>query len=86
MSFRAKKCTHTCLIFKASFCESFRIFGCSRNNPYLDRATPSPLLPLSQVLKIAILAEKYASDLRWYVDVILQLISHAGDFVYDEIW
>lgn len=38
------------------------------------------------VLKIAILAEKFASDLRWYVDVILQLISLAGDFVNDDIW
>ena len=38
------------------------------------------------MLKIAILAEKFASDLRWYVDVILQLISHAGDFVSDDIW
>ena len=38
------------------------------------------------VLKIAILAEKYATDLRWYVDTILKLISIAGDFVSDSIW
>ena len=38
------------------------------------------------VLKIAILAEKFATDLRWYVDVILQLITLAGDFVTDDIW
>jgi len=38
------------------------------------------------VLKIAILAEKFAEDYSWYVDVILQLISLAGDFVSDEIW
>lgn len=38
------------------------------------------------VLKIAILAEKFATDLRWYIDVILQLIQLAGDFVTDDIW
>jgi len=38
------------------------------------------------VLKIAILAERFAVDLRWYLDVILQLISLAGDFVSDDIW
>jgi AP-2 complex subunit alpha len=50
-------------------------------------------LPLSDyaireelVLKIAILAEKFAVDLSWYVDVILNLISQAGDFVSDDIW
>ncbi|KAM7256730.1 hypothetical protein ACFE04_012471 [Oxalis oulophora] len=37
-------------------------------------------------LKAAILAEKFASDLSWYVDVILQLIDKAGDFVSDDIW
>ncbi len=25
-------------------------------------------------------------DLRWYVDIILQLISYAGDFVTEDIW
>ena len=38
------------------------------------------------VLKIAILAEKYATDLRWYVDTILKLISISGDYVSDAIW
>ncbi|RKP26851.1 AP-2 complex subunit alpha-1 [Syncephalis pseudoplumigaleata] len=38
------------------------------------------------VLKIAILAEKHAADLSWYVDTILQLIQHAGDHVSDEVW
>ena len=38
------------------------------------------------VLKIAILAEKYATDLRWYVDTILKLISISGDYVSDPIW
>lgn len=38
------------------------------------------------VLKIAILAEKYATDLRWYVDTILKLVSISGDHVSDAIW
>ncbi|XP_071721860.1 AP-2 complex subunit alpha-2-like [Rutidosis leptorrhynchoides] len=37
-------------------------------------------------LKAAILAEKFAPDLSWYVDVILQLIDKAGDCVSDDIW
>jgi AP-2 complex subunit alpha len=38
------------------------------------------------VLKIAILAEKYATESQWYVDVTLQLISQAGAQVPDEVW
>lgn len=38
------------------------------------------------VLKIAILAERFASDLRWYIDTILKLIAHSGDHVSDDIW
>lgn len=38
------------------------------------------------VLKVAILAEKFAPNLRWYIDVILQLVTQAGDFVSDDIW
>eukprot|EP00898_Chlorokybus_atmophyticus_P005519 jgi/Chlat1/5969/Chrsp4S06181 len=38
------------------------------------------------VLKMAILAERFAPDLSWYVDVMLGLTEKAGDFVSDEIW
>ncbi|KAJ3408435.1 hypothetical protein HDU80_005756 [Chytriomyces hyalinus] len=38
------------------------------------------------VLKIAILAEKFAMEYSWYVDVVLQLITIAGEFVSDDIW
>jgi AP-2 complex subunit alpha len=38
------------------------------------------------VLKIAIVAEKYAEDLEWYVMTILQLIKIAGDEISDDIW
>lgn len=40
----------------------------------------------SQVLKVAILAEKYAVDYSWYVDTILNLIRIAGDYVSEEVW
>jgi AP-2 complex subunit alpha len=38
------------------------------------------------VLKIAILAEKYGTSRAWFIDIILELISSAGDYVGDEIW
>jgi AP-2 complex subunit alpha len=38
------------------------------------------------VLRVAILSEKFAVDLSWYVDIILQLIQLAGDQVSDDIW
>lgn len=38
------------------------------------------------VLKIAILAEKFAQNLNWYLDVIIKLIEFAGDYVSEDIW
>ncbi|GFR46483.1 hypothetical protein Agub_g8060 [Astrephomene gubernaculifera] len=38
------------------------------------------------VLKVAILAEKFAPSMQWYMDVVLQLLERSGDFVSDEIW
>ncbi|UJO19791.1 AP-2 complex subunit alpha [Fulvia fulva] len=38
------------------------------------------------VLKIAILTEKYATDVKWYVDISMRLIAMAGDHVSDEVW
>lgn len=38
------------------------------------------------VLKIAILTEKYATDVQWYVNISLRLIAMAGDHVSDEVW
>jgi len=66
---------------------------CDRNNvkvivaellTYLNTADFSIREEL--VLKIAILAEKFAHNYAWYVDVILQLITVAGDAVSDDIW
>eukprot|EP01028_Stygiella_incarcerata_P010201 TRINITY_DN515_c0_g1_i1.p1 TRINITY_DN515_c0_g1~~TRINITY_DN515_c0_g1_i1.p1 ORF type:complete len:1037 (-),score=231.97 TRINITY_DN515_c0_g1_i1:2792-5548(-) len=38
------------------------------------------------VLRVALLAENFASSFKWYVDIILRLIHLAGDFVSDEVW
>ena len=38
------------------------------------------------VLKIAILAEKFADDLQWYIDVVVRLVSSSGEYVTDDIW
>lgn len=51
---------------------------------YLETADYS--IREEMVLKVAILAEKYASDYSWYVDVILNLIRIAGDYVSEEVW
>ncbi|CAG9461061.1 unnamed protein product [Pedinophyceae sp. YPF-701] len=37
-------------------------------------------------LKIAILAERYAPDLHWYVDTLLELLQRGGEFVGEDIW
>ncbi|ESO97508.1 hypothetical protein LOTGIDRAFT_203023 [Lottia gigantea] len=51
---------------------------------YLETADYS--IREEMVLKVAILAEKYAVDYTWYVDVILNLIRIAGDYVSEEVW
>jgi len=51
---------------------------------YLETADYS--IREEMVLKVAILAEKYATDYSWYVDVILNLIRIAGDHVSEEVW
>lgn len=38
------------------------------------------------VLKIAILAEKFATDKQWYINTVLQLLTIAGDFVTEDVW
>ena len=50
---------------------------------YLDENDHS--LKEELVLKVAILAEKFALNLNWYVDVVIKLIELAGDYVSDEI-
>uniref|UniRef100_A0A674BK20 AP-2 complex subunit alpha n=1 Tax=Salmo trutta TaxID=8032 RepID=A0A674BK20_SALTR len=57
------------------------VCDCEFGNPWCNLCSF-----LSQVLKVAILAEKYAVDYSWYVDTILNLIRIAGDYVSEEVW
>ena len=38
------------------------------------------------VLKIAILAERYAPNYKWYIDTILFIIKNSGNVIDDNIW
>ena len=38
------------------------------------------------VLRIAILAERFAKDSRWYVSTALRLIEIGGEYVADDVW
>ena len=38
------------------------------------------------VLKVAILAAKFAVKLSWYVGVIIKLIEFAGDYTSEDLW
>ncbi|KAJ3123585.1 hypothetical protein HK100_011548 [Physocladia obscura] len=66
---------------------------CDQNNVRVIVAELLQYLPIADfaireemVLKIAILTEKFAMEYSWYVDVVLQLITVAGEFVSDDIW
>lgn len=38
------------------------------------------------VLKIAILVERFAPSLSWYIDVVIRMLSRSGDYVSNDIW
>lgn len=38
------------------------------------------------ILKIAVLAERFQTDLKWYIDTILNIIVTSGQHVSEEIW
>lgn len=48
--------------------------------------TSDYMIKEEMALKVAILAERFPPDNRWYVDVIVDLILYAGDYVSDDIW
>ncbi len=50
----------------------------------VDKVDPG--LQEELVLKIAVLAESFAPNLEWYLDVIVTLLAKPGDFVGDDIW
>ncbi len=38
------------------------------------------------MLKIVILAEKFAEDILGYIDTVVQLISDSGNYITEDIW
>lgn len=38
------------------------------------------------MLKIAILSERFAENLIWYIDVVIRLVNSSGEFVTEDIW
>ena len=44
-----------------------------------------PQLKEDIALKVAILAEKYAVDFKWYIDCVLKMIELAGEYVSEDI-
>ena len=38
------------------------------------------------VLKIAILAERYADNLSWYIDIVVRLVNSSGEHITEDIW
>lgn len=38
------------------------------------------------VLKIAILAERFAENLIWYIDIVVRLVNSSGEYVTEDIW
>ncbi|KAJ2162856.1 hypothetical protein GGF46_000238 [Coemansia sp. RSA 552] len=54
----------------------------------LLRHMPTAELALREemALKVAILTEKFATEYAWYVDVMMRLVSLAGDHMGDEVW
>ena len=38
------------------------------------------------VLKVAVLAERFAVTLNWYIDVVIKLIEYGGDYTSEDLW
>lgn len=52
----------------------------------LNLSTCATNMKDNMVVKIAILAEKYANNLQWYFDTMVQVIMVAGDHVSEDVW
>ena len=48
--------------------------------------TSDYMIKEEMALKVAILAERFPPNNRWYVDVIVDLMLYSGDYVSDDIW
>ena len=57
-------------------------------NELLDHLQEKEDYPLMEeiVLKVAVLAERFAINLSWYIDVIIKLIEYAGDYTSEDLW
>lgn len=57
-------------------------------NELLDHLQEKEDYPLMEeiVLKVAVLAERFAINLSWYIDVIIKLIEYAGDYTSQDLW
>ena len=51
---------------------------------FLVRADPD--IRAEMILKIAVLAERFQTDLKWYIDTMLNIIVVSGTHVSEEIW
>lgn len=52
----------------------------------INIAIADPIIKDDYVVKIAILAEKFAPNKQWYLDTMVQTIMVAGDHVSDDVW
>ena len=66
---------------------------CDRSNAAEVLGELLAYLPVAQVtfkedlvLMIAVLAEKFCTELTWYVDVVTSIVEQAGDYCTDDVW
>ncbi|KAJ3338982.1 hypothetical protein HDU93_008805 [Gonapodya sp. JEL0774] len=66
---------------------------CDSSNAKIIVAELLKFLPVAEhaikeevALKVAILAEKWAEEYSWFLDVVISLISVGGDYVSDDVW
>ena len=45
-----------------------------------------PDIRSEMILKIAVLAERFQTNLKWYIDTMLNIIVTSGQHVSQEIW
>ncbi|KXS16070.1 putative AP-2 adaptor complex subunit alpha [Gonapodya prolifera JEL478] len=66
---------------------------CDSSNAKVIVAELLKFLPIAEhaikeevALKVAILAEKWAEEYSWFLDVVISLIGVGGDYVGDDVW
>lgn len=56
------------------------------NELLLNLSSSDAIIKQDITVKIAILSEKFAADLKWYLDTLVKVIMVAGDFVSEDVW